>query len=210
VNSAGHLVEWNPSLSAPVNHGYPGGTYSYANPVFDNADSRLYTGDGDWAGGEHKGECASNQWTVGVSASSTQTHSMECASIDTTSNFTASQHTLNISGWNDGFGSHGLGDWDYGYYKGECGANEMVTGLSLGSNGALNHVRCSSTPMAATNCRALPFPSSDNRETPNSGTDWAYGYFKGECGQGSAVAGISRGVSTGDVHAILCCDFGLM
>jgi hypothetical protein len=210
VNSAGHLLELSPTRNRWLNHGYPGMTYSYAAPVFDGGDDRRYTGDGDWAGAELKGECGSNEWTVGVSTSATQAHSMQCASTDSATNFTSFQTTLSISNQNDGWGNHGLGDWDPGYFKGECLPNGMVTGLSLGSGGGLNHVRCSSTPDSATNCRALPFPSSDNRETPNSVSDWAVGYYKAECANGSAITGISRSVATGDVHAVLCCDFSMM
>jgi hypothetical protein len=210
VNNSGHLMELNPATNTWLNHGYPGMTYSYATPVFDTGDKRLYTGDGDWAVGEFKGECGSNEWTIGVSTSATQAHSMRCAWTDTTTNFTSFQSTLDISSGNDGYGNHGLGDWDYGYFKGECPANAMVTGLSLASGGALSHVRCSDTPAYATRCRALPFPSSDNRETPNSVGDWAVGYYKAECASGSAITGVSRSVATGDVHAVLCCDFSMM
>ena len=58
----------------------------------------------------------------------------------------------------------------------------------------------------ATNCRALLFP---NQESPGNPSDWAYGYYKGECRNGGAVTGISRDVVTGAPHGVLCCDFNV-
>jgi hypothetical protein len=185
--------------------------YDYVVRSFDAADSRGYTGDGDWAPNEFKGECAPNEWSVGASASADgldRAHSLLCSSTDSVANFTGVQRTLDITTTNFGFGTHGATDWDFGYLKGECGINEVVTGLAQNfQNGALNHVRCSAVGANATACRPRVFATSNSQESPGAPTDWAFGYYKGECGQGSAIAGVSRAVGTGAVHAILCCDF---
>jgi hypothetical protein len=46
-----------------------------------------------------------------------------------------------------GTGSNGVGDWDYGFYKGECGNTEIVTGLVAGvsrhpQSGAVHAILC--------------------------------------------------------------------
>jgi hypothetical protein len=209
VSTTGRLIEYVPTANQWVNREFPNLAYSYTGYVFDVNDSRGYGGDGDWAVGDLKGECAANEWMTGVSTGgmSAPTHSVQCTSTDTASSFTSGGHTLTISADNDGYGSHNVGDWDYGYFKGECAANEIVTGLSQ-SGGALNHVRCSGAARAiASNCHALAIPTSDNRESPRNNNDWAVGYLKAECANGSAIAGVSRDVSTGATHAVLCCDF---
>src|SRR5262249_5895798 len=166
----------------------------------------------DWAYGEYKGGCTVNQWGMGVSAAadgSSRAHSLLCTGVEGAGYFTSNLHTLDISTWNDRFGNHLWYDWDYGTYKGECGPDEIVVGLSQSpSTGALIHVRCASVGVTATNCRANIFPGyGDHRESPGDPDDWAYGYYKNECSQGSAVAGVSRTFDSGGaVHAILCCD----
>jgi hypothetical protein len=84
-----------------------------------------------------------------------------------------------------------------------------MVGLSQStSGGALLHARCAAAGSTASNCRALALPGYNNdQESPGDPNDWAWGYYKTECAKGSAVAGVSRTVATGAVHAILCCDF---
>jgi hypothetical protein len=187
--------------------------YNYGPRVFDAGDSRGYTGDMDWAGGEFKGECAANELGMGLSTSAdglSRAHSLLCASTSPVANFTAVQTTVNVTSSDFGFGIHGAADWDAGFFKGECNSDAVVTGLAQSPSGALNHFRCSSVAATGTSCRARVISGANNQETPGAGFDWAFGYFKGECGQGSAVAGVSRSPSTGAVHAVLCCDFATM
>jgi hypothetical protein len=184
-------------------------TYSYTTRVFDNSTAAGPIG--DWGYGEYRGFCDSTRWPTGVSAAtgSGRAHSFLCASAGGTADFYSPYRLLDISTANDGYGNHPLGyDWDYGYYKGECAADELVSGLTQApSGGALKHVRCTPALGPGTNCRELKFGTSDNRESFGSSGDWAPGYYKVECRKGSAIAGVSRSVSTGAVHAVLCCDF---
>src|SRR6266496_3474000 len=175
---------------------------TYGGPyAFDTDNARGYTGDGDWAYDEFKGECAANEWAVGVSSNpyTNRAHSLLCAaSTPENAYFTHYQHTIDISNGNDGYGNNGVGyDWDYGYYKGECGNTEIVTGLSEQSydtfvqrHGALRHVRCSSRETNNVNCRPKIFSTGNAIESPGDQTDWASGYYKGECN--GVVAGVSR------------------
>jgi hypothetical protein len=218
-DSTGWPTGWT-QISA---HGADAKGYFYSSPAyaFDLGSSRGYTGDGNWAGSDYTGECASTQWGIGVSAAADGTdvpHSLLCATTGFAYNYTSSQHTLHIAGANDGYGNHTMSppDWDPGFYKGECAVNEVVTGLAQQTNGVLSEVRCSRVAAApgttfggGTNCRARVFSAGNSQEWPGDGTDWAFGYYKGECAQGSAVAGISKFVH-GGVHAILCCDVSVL
>jgi alpha-tubulin suppressor-like RCC1 family protein len=202
--------QFNPTAGGLCCHNPP--YYSYGTYVFDNGTSWGYSGGGDWAQNEFKGGCAANQWTMGVSAAadgSSRAHSVLCSSIPGPKSLTSNLHTLSISSGNDGYGTHVAYDWDPYFYKGECAPNEVVVGLSqTTSAGALSHVRCAPAGASATNCRPLAFPgNNNNQESPGDPQDWAYGYYKAECGKGGAVAGVSRDVVSGAVHAILCCDF---
>jgi hypothetical protein len=115
---------------------------------------------------------------------------------------------VNFSGADNGNTS----DWDSGYYKGECGANEFVAGISQTPSGAVNNLLCCPGQVTKQNCASVVFFTADNREqeNPPSG-DWDEGHFKGECGPGRYVAGVSRGVNAlspivaGAVHALYCC-----
>jgi hypothetical protein len=202
VYDASGILRWTSNTSP----------YAYTPYVFDNGTSWGYTGAGDWAYGEYKGGCAANQWSMGVSAAadgSSRAHSLLCASAGSPLTFTSNLHTLNISSANDGYGTHVDYDWDPGTYKGECAPNEVMVGLSQSvSGGALLHARCAAAGSTAFNCQPLVFPGNDNnQESLGDPTDWAPGYFKTECARGRAVAGVSRTVATGAVHAILCCDY---
>jgi hypothetical protein len=191
--------------------------YLYRTWAFDQGTSSGYASGGDWASGEFKGGCATTEWSTGVSTAANGTgraHSLLCASTETSPLlFTSNLHTLTISAGDAGAGTHLGFDWASGFYKGECALNEVVVGLSQStSNGALLHVRCGAvTGASSTNCRAVTLPGSgDNRESPAALSDWAYGYYKAECANGSAVAGVSRDTSTGAIHSILCCDFAVL
>lgn len=98
------------------------------------------------------------------------------------------------------------GDWDEGYPKGECYSDGAVT--AVGQMGYANTVAtamvCSHVASGAAACTTQVFSDSNARETLVRG-DWAVGYFKGECGEGRHIKGISTDPGYGDVHALLCC-----
>ena len=206
---------YNNAAGQPIGAGREGlgrYLYGYHTAVFDAGDSRFYN-DGAWAPG-YKGQCAAYDWGVGVSAatSTNRTHSLLCSTTSFNPNFTGAQSTLDIRTTNFGYGTHPTGgDWDFGYLKGECGIDSVVTGLAQDpGTGALNYVRCSYIGSPGTSCRPRVLSSGDAREAPGNPIDWAEFYYKGECGNGSAIAGISRAVGSGAVHAILCCDYNVL
>jgi hypothetical protein len=219
ISAAGRLMEYVPSTNQWANRGYPGETYMYHEYVNALADSRGYTGDGDWAVGELKAECAANEAAMGISHSATEGYSLLCAKSDTPPTHTASQYTMSLD-QGQGIGYHQLGAWDPDVFAqiSECGTSDMVTGISQRNTSTVwppatastDYILCAPAGSHSSNCRPLLFPSSSNRETATDPTAWGNGNVEGECGQGSAIAGVSRDYNTGVVRGILCCDFGTM
>lgn len=163
-------------------------------------DSRAFTGDGDWDVGRTKGECASSSRVTGVSVSTGGlTHSILC---EGPSGGNTSYVTVDFA-LGDRRRDFGTGDWDPGYTKGECGANERVVGLSEDLSGQLSRIQCAHAGSEDL-CHAVIFSSGDNRGKTNTG-DWAGGFYKGECAGNESVKGISKSWCGGYPHAILCC-----
>jgi hypothetical protein len=101
-------------------------------------------------------------------------------------------------------------------YKGECAANEVMTGLALNLNGqqygfGVMGARCSRTTntTGATACVTQIFQDHDAQEIPPivSG-DWDPGFLKGQCGQGLYMKGLAHDGHGGRPLAILCCTPG--
>ena len=69
--------------------------------------------------------------------------------------------------------------------------------------GQLSRLQCATSGITGA-CHTVVFSNGDNRGTTTSG-DWAPGYFKGECGPGQVVKGVSKTFCGGSPHAILCC-----
>ena len=98
-----------------------------------------------------------------------------------------------------------VADWDYGYYKAECGSNEIMSGESQAQDGSSAHaVLCSAGTTAQSNCE----PRIVDFQAGYSGSygDWDYGYYKGDCPYGKVAVGVSHHPATGKVHALLCCN----
>jgi hypothetical protein len=189
----------------------------YAPAPFFQQDTRFYSGDGDWSPWDFKAECSQSQKLSGISATpigvspSLRAHVALCeTSTDTLGRGTAVQHTHSLRGPDDRADT-ATNDWDPGYYKAECAATEAATGVSQGA-GALHmsKILCSPIESPTENddaaCTALPFShTSDDRLSSASG-DWSPGYSKNECAPNQFLKGVSSNPSTGEIHAILCCD----
>jgi hypothetical protein len=202
---------------------------------FYSQDDRAFTADGDWDFGAAKGECGGNAYAVAGVASGQPvncgfgeagcrgegTIAILCTSlpfgVDQSSGYT---RFTGFAG--DNRADTIWGDWAYGFTKLECAETEVVTGIAqdfgsyYGTEGMLTEaIRCSPRidGFVAQNCASRDFRYGDNRETTIRG-DWAYGYMKGECGQGRFVKGIAthyRGDSFNDQLGartlyVLCCS----
>jgi hypothetical protein len=84
--------------------------------------------------------------------------------------------------------------------------------LQCQGNNRFHAVQCSSATGLLDNspqvCDARAFDGGDSREPRAADTsrDWDYGAFKGECGLGQFVAGVSVDPATGRPHSLLCCN----
>jgi hypothetical protein len=199
--------------------------------IFDGGDNRLFSDEVDWSQGAYKAECGGETTTVlgGVSATAKyypgvwpfmaphwigETHAALCVSTSMFVNPYATD-TLNI--FTEGFpqGSDNrldtsTGDWAYGYWKGECAANEAVFGISQWPDGQFSSIHCGviTNMTAPARCAPQNFDGHDGRQAPSRAQDWDEGYWKGECSPGNYVKGVA--MSTGEHHeaaVILCCTF---
>lgn len=195
---------------------------TYYTEQFDSGDNRGYTSDGDWAVGSYKAQCNQNEPMNGISATSIDIrpdlrgHSGLCESgaYSVGSGSVGSlgtETTHSLTGYDDR-GDTGTGDWDVGYTKAECAQTEAVTGIAQSGDSYLNmtSILCTwiSSEIASndSSCTTLVFSSySDNRLNTASG-DWAVDYSKNECGANQILKGVSADPSTGEMHAILCCN----
>ena len=175
--------------------------------VFDQGDARRATATGDWDAGAYKAECGASQAAIGLSdsPSTVDAHGLLC-SKDTSGlahDGGSGCRALDFSSGDNGVSS----DWDYGFAKGQCAANEFVAGVSVAGSGGLHDLLCCPGAVTQANCATLNNAGGDNREAGAQAAtgDWDYGYTKGECGPGRYIAGVSH-YGSGQVHAILCCS----
>jgi uncharacterized repeat protein (TIGR03803 family) len=120
-------------------------------------------------------------------------------------------------------------DWDQGHYKGQCPADDFITGISQTGNWSApaddggtkppytvdkilcSHVRCDSPsrPYRAGNtCTTHSFPGDDPASLPDG--DWANQFYKVECGASEVMVGVSVDTTTHRPHKILCCQLELL
>lgn len=187
---------------------------------FHGGDSRLFTGDGDWAWTYWKGECgqgtniivgSSMHYDSGAlfdpfSSQSWWTQAILCASSSQIQVDQNNGYTL-FSLYGDDRRDTSTGDWSYGNYKAECAATDVMTGMFQSDNSgqsSLGGARCSHSNLrGAKDCAPLVDFGGDDRESPTFGGDWSYGYWKNQCAQGRYVKGVASGGFAAAV--ILCC-----
>jgi hypothetical protein len=172
---------------------------------------------GDWSYGNYKGECGMNGASkgiplVGLSAytgGSHQAHAVQCAA--TTVSTTGSSCYARMFDPNNNQGL--AGDWDVGFYKANCAANEYVQGVSQSTAGRINGILCCPSIQATHNyCTTEVLYNQNSSSFYTNGTvDWDWGFDKGQCSYGKYVAGVSANYSSsqgvvGAPHAIECCS----
>jgi hypothetical protein len=174
--------------------------------VFASGDARGDTSTGDWSPGNYKAECGIAQEARGLSMlTGGSAHELFCApgTPELFDQGKSNCHDVAFAASDDRV-TAATGDWDPGFYKGECGTNEYVAGVSQSTTGAIQSVLCcADSSDLHLSCKAEVFAGADARESTTTG-DWDYSYNKGECGDGRYVAGVSHDAS-GHPHAILCC-----
>jgi hypothetical protein len=202
---------------------------SWTSLIFAYGDNRLFSDELDWAYGAYKGECGMDVPVLaGVSAMARDLGSnpggpgdlwsggndaVLCASFSNTFVNLYDTETLDIYDENLNQGSDNrldtsTGEWAYGYWKGECAANEAVIGVSQWPNDATRSIHCAvvTNMTAPASCLPYNFDGHDGRQVPFRNQDWAPNWWKGECSPGNYVKGVA--MSTGEhrqAAVILCC-----
>jgi hypothetical protein len=166
----------------------------------------------DWSVGEYKAECSSGGPAFGLSAFG-EAHSLLCESpyehrFGDDLQFNTDGAQVFSSSNSAAYGHYG--DWDYGYYKGDCPSGDFIVGVAQTPSGALDHVLCGYVPPDPdglapdpTDCEAATFPGDTPISLPDG--DWAYGYYKLECPDNKVMVSISADPSSHQPHGILCC-----
>jgi hypothetical protein len=166
---------------------------------------------GDWARGSYKAQCSPGQPVIGVSSdvSETNVHSVLCQSNSSWPNYMQGSACYGLS-FDPGNNmiANPEGDWDRGYYKAECNTNEFVAGVSQSTSGKLNGIMCcpggASAALRHRSCNVETFYGTNSFDY--RGPDWDSGYYKGECGNGRYLAGVSSTADGfGSAHGLLCC-----
>ena len=102
------------------------------------------------------------------------------------------------------------GDWDYGYYKWECGLNEYVSSFSEHPlSNQLHKIRCAKgtfTNGGQNSCETRFVGNVKDDRGSVSGGDWDPNYYKGQCSNGKLIFGVSVDMKTFMRHKILCCN----
>ncbi|WP_224370060.1 hypothetical protein [Hyalangium versicolor] len=192
----------------------------YFKADFENGDTLRSTSSGDWAYGYYKAECAPGERIMGVSKSIANGWSRVglCykdplyAGRYTQPNprFPACSVRIVLNGSDRG---QALSppksptttvDWDPGNYLAECAPTEYVAGVAQSTDHKFSHLLCCPAAVSATSCSTVAFGSADHQESTDSG-NWDAGGYKGECGVGRYVAGVSR-TPNGQPNALLCCN----
>ena len=165
----------------------------------------------DWSNGQTKADCSVDQAATGLSMSKTgkrYAHELLCREESSEKYAhppavaTCRKVVFNVA---DNRPATATDDWDPGYLKGECAEGEFVAAISQTVNQALVAIACCPGDVARSRCNALVFDSADAREDP-AAPDWdTSDFYKGECGPGRYMAGVSMMPITGIPHAILCC-----
>ncbi len=171
---------------------------------FSTGDSRGYDADGDFSPWRFKGECAAGEVMTGLSldASCVSPRVLQC---EPGRSWGAPSAVVHPS-CGDARRDDSTGDWDNGYRKGECAANEAVVGVSRDADGALYDLVCADASVpAAGACTVRNVNAGDNRARTSTG-DWDPSSFKAECADGEYVKGVSLDVAARHPHAILCCS----
>ena len=175
---------------------------------FSGRDFRATTSTGDWHPGSYKAECGLAQAVTGLSMfeGSHAPHAALCGDDASGSRYPhAACRMLDFSSGDNRSNTSIGDDWDQGYYKGECGTDEYVAGVSENESGS-DQLTLSLLRGRRLAHGVLP-PRLRRRRQPGSNTatgDWDYGYYKGECAPGQYAAKARGRASTGGSHAILC------
>jgi hypothetical protein len=102
--------------------------------------------------------------------------------------------------------------------KAECLFHELATGIAQLESGEIDAISCNTTTLpgpgistgpSQSTCQRLPYDRRGNHcnQSCSGGSDWAFGYYKNMCGTNQYLKGVSKLKATGEISALLCCNF---
>jgi hypothetical protein len=104
--------------------------------------TRVVAGSSDWAQGFYKFECGPNEYVNGAAdylsflGIGSGLYLVTCATSSQSLTNICETRTIDSS---DDRATTGAGDWDYGNYKGECGFDQYVAGISVDTSTLAPH-----------------------------------------------------------------------
>jgi len=211
--SIGVIGSFAACSSAPPESSASGDTALAQAPNGDVAltfrDTSEQRSQGEWDACRGKADCARGEGIVGLSeipGGENRTALCRALGGQFSGNVTAK---ITLDARQDVRRAARAGDWAPNYFKLECGENEYVVGVSEDAaqcqgDRRVHALLCASASGLSDSCRTRVFDGGDDRGTIASG-DWDVGAFKGECGGGEYVAGVSVDPQSGRAHSILCC-----
>jgi hypothetical protein len=110
-----------------------------------------------------------------------------------------------------GYDDGAINDWDYGYWKADCGGGSVATGLSQRTDFSMaDAVLCAPNGLftGAGRTTVTDASNGDHRRLSRAG-DWDVGYYKSECGSNEYVSGVSMNPSTKKLHGLSCASASL-
>ncbi|WP_109507454.1 glycoside hydrolase family 5 protein [Nocardioides speluncae] len=164
----------------------------------DYQASATMRGQGDWDSGARKGSCPDSQRLMGLSRSNSRG-----LCTDRTMPSLAGPRVVVTDE------RYVTTDWASGYNKLQCPDRHLAVGYSVRSNAMSALVCAQTTASLPTDGRNVWFDHSDNRPPGggSTGSDWAPGYYKGQCADDEYVAGVAytwRWNHGGVPDALLC------
>ncbi|MER8182369.1 cellulase family glycosylhydrolase [Kitasatospora sp. NPDC094015] len=178
-------ADWNKLINAPARSG-PVPQVDHWNMLdLDFADqnrSATMLARPDWSTGNRKGDCPDGQRLTGLGRSDRRglcTDANRPATAGGTWTVVTDERYVKS-------------DWASGYNKLQCPDNTFAVGYSVNGN-AMAALLCAPAagPLPATG-RTVWFDHGDNRPATggSTGSDWAPGYYKGQCTDGEYLAGV--------------------
>ncbi|AUG82048.1 glycoside hydrolase [Kitasatospora sp. MMS16-BH015] len=138
----------------------------------------------DWSAGNRKGNCPDGERLTGLGRSDSRGLCTD-----------AGEPAPGAGGWvtvtDERYVTHG--DWASGYNKLQCPDNTFAVGYSVHGNAMAALLCAPATAALPLNGRNVWFDHGDNRPATggSNASDWAPGYYKGQCGDNEYLAGVA-------------------
>lgn len=197
------LADWQKLLTAPSSTGPVPASPHWNMLDLDYADDNVSTSmlaQPDWSTGNRKGNCPDTERLLGLGRSDSRGL---CTDSD--------EPAKSPGGWTTVTDERYVteGDWASGYNKLQCPDNTFAVGYSVNANSMAALLCAPSATTLPITGHDVWFDHGDNRPADGGSTasDWAPGYYKGQCADNEYVAGVAytwRWLEYGVPDALLC------